>query len=226
MPCVSSRASTAAGDGWAMLPSAAAFVDPLFSTGIPMTLLGIERLAEILKAPGPRPQGPGLGQAPGLSPCPALRPEARALGPYSDSTLSEADHTARFIAGCYAAFPRFDVFTAYSMFYFVSASFSEMARRLTPDRSSRGFLCANDPQFGPAIAQLSPAVNLPRDAAAFERAVASACEPLNIAGLCDPVKRNAYGVDVEDTVRSAFKLGLSADQVRDSLNVMMGRGGR
>ena len=31
-----------------MLPSAAAFIDPLFSTGIPLTLLGIERLAEML----------------------------------------------------------------------------------------------------------------------------------------------------------------------------------
>ena len=33
-----------AGERWAMLPSAAAFVDPLFSTGIPLTLLGVERL--------------------------------------------------------------------------------------------------------------------------------------------------------------------------------------
>jgi FADH2 O2-dependent halogenase len=219
MPCVSYRASTAVGDGWAMLPSAAAFVDPLFSTGIPMTLLGIERLAAVLQASG-------LGKATGQGPGPALAPEAWAQGPYSGLTLTEADHTARFIAGCYAAFPRFDVFTAYSMFYFVSASFSEMARRLTPDRSSRGFLCANDPRLGPAIVQLSPAVNMPRDAADFERAVAAACEPLNIAGLCDPVKRNAYGVDVEDTVRSAFKLGLSGNQVRDSLNMMMGVGGR
>lgn len=211
MPRVSYRAEIAAGDGWTMLPSAAAFVDPLFSTGIPMTLLGIERLAEILKASGP---GPALG------------PEPWALGPYTGLTLAEADQTARFIAGCYAAFPRFDVFTAYSMFYFVSASFSEMSRRLTPDRSSRGFLCVNDPHLGPAIAQLSPAVHTSRDAAGFERAVAATCEPLNIAGLCDPAKRNAYRVDVEDTVRSAFKLGLSGTQVRDSLNMMMGVGGR
>jgi tetracycline 7-halogenase / FADH2 O2-dependent halogenase len=39
------RSSCAAGDRWAMLPSAAAFVDPLFSTGMPLTLLGVERLA-------------------------------------------------------------------------------------------------------------------------------------------------------------------------------------
>jgi tetracycline 7-halogenase / FADH2 O2-dependent halogenase len=50
MPRVSYRAAAAAGDGWAMLPSAAAFIDPLFSTGIPMTLLGIERLARCLES--------------------------------------------------------------------------------------------------------------------------------------------------------------------------------
>ncbi len=45
MPRLAWRSATAAGDRWALLPSAAAFVDPLFSTGIPLTLLGVERLA-------------------------------------------------------------------------------------------------------------------------------------------------------------------------------------
>jgi FADH2 O2-dependent halogenase len=217
MPRVSYRASTAAGDGWAMLPSAAAFVDPLFSTGIPMTLLGIERLAGEM---GSEVIFRGHSESARVSSRNDLRPH------YGSVTLAEADHTARFIAGCYAAFPRFDVFAAYSMFYFVSASFSEMARRLTPDRSSRGFLCVNDPHLGPAITQLSPAVNAPRDPAGFERAVTGACESLNVAGLCDLSKRNSYAVDLDDTVRSAFKFGLSPDQVRDSLNVTMGVGGR
>jgi tetracycline 7-halogenase / FADH2 O2-dependent halogenase len=214
MPRVSSRAEVAAGERWAMLPSAAAFVDPLFSTGIPMTLLGVERLAAILEASGPRPQGPGLGQSSGLRPGPALRP-------YGEVTLREADHTARFIAGCYAAFSRFDVFAAYSMFYFVAASFSEMARRLNPD-AARGFLGAADVDFSAALAGLSPAAGQPSDRVRFARDVAAACEPLNVAGLCDPSKRNAYGVDLEDTVRGAVKLGLSAEHVRRELTAMMG----
>jgi tetracycline 7-halogenase / FADH2 O2-dependent halogenase len=203
MPQLSYRASVAAGDRWAMLPSAAGFVDPLFSTGIPMTLLGIERLAAML--------GPG----------PALRPEAWALGPYSDVTLAEADHTARFIAGSYAAFSRFDVFTAYSMFYFAAASFSEMARRLNAGAASRGFLAAADASFSNAIARLSPAIQSPSDGAGYAREVAAACEPLNIAGLCDSSKHNSYGIDFEDTVRGAVKLGLSPDHVREALAVMM-----
>jgi FADH2 O2-dependent halogenase len=222
MPQVSYRASVAAGERWAMLPSAAAFIDPLFSTGIPMTLLGIERLAAILEASGPRPQGPGLGQSSLLKPRPALRPEGWALRPYSEVTVSEAAHTARFIAGCYAAFSRFDVLTAYSMFYFVAASFSEMARRLNPGAASRGFLCAADDRFSSALTRLSPAMQTPSDAAAFAREVAAACEPLNVAGLCDPAKRNSYGIDLEDTVRGAGKFGLAPESVRDMLTLMMG----
>ena len=52
MPRVAYRAAQAAGEGWAMLPSAAAFIDPLFSTGIPLTLLGIERIAEAIATRG------------------------------------------------------------------------------------------------------------------------------------------------------------------------------
>ena len=195
MPQVSYRASVAAGERWAMLPSAAAFIDPLFSTGIPMTLLGIERLAGMLSA--------GLNTR-----------------LYDETTLREADHAARFIAGCYASFPRFDLFTAYSMFYFVAASFSEMARRLNPD-AARGFLAAADPDFRAAMTRLSPAVQWPRDAAYFAREVAAACEPLNIAGLCDAAKRNSYGIDLEDTVRGAAKLGRSSEHVREALSLMI-----
>ena len=48
MPTVSFRSNTIAGRRWAMLPSAAGFVDPLLSTGFALTLMGIERLARIL----------------------------------------------------------------------------------------------------------------------------------------------------------------------------------
>ena len=207
MPRVSYRASQAEGDGWAMLPSAAAFIDPLFSTGIPLTLLGIERLAQMLGASEDAP----------------LRPDRRGgpSGPpgYGALTLAEADHTARFIAGCYAAFPRFDAFTAYSMFYFAAASFSEMQRRLTPERASGGFLRAADEAYASALRELSPAVR-PPDAGLFSR-VSAAAGPINIAGLCDPEKRNWYPVDLDDTIRAAGKLGLTSDQAREALSLVV-----
>jgi FADH2 O2-dependent halogenase len=185
MPRLAYRAAAASGERWAMLPSAAAFVDPLFSTGIPLTLLGIERLARLLHERG--------------APC------GEELSRYGTLSLDEADHTARFIANCYAALPAFESFTAYSMFYFAAASFSEMARRLESPGAPERFLCADHPQFGPATMSLAPGG---RGDSEYAREVAAAIDTLNIAGLCDPSKRNWYGIDLEDIVRGAAKLGI------------------
>jgi FADH2 O2-dependent halogenase len=191
MPRVSYRAAQAAGDGWAMLPSAAAFVDPLFSTGIPLTLLGIERIADALRRGG------------------SLDP------PLRDAPLREADHTARFIAGCYAAFPRFEAFIAYSMFYFAAASFSEMQRRLNPKRASGGFLRAADAAYASSLRALSPAVCAP--GADYLDCIAQAVAPINVAGLCNPELHNWYPVDLDDTIRAADKLELTPEHVRAAL---------
>jgi FADH2 O2-dependent halogenase len=203
MPRVSYRASKSSGDGWAMLPSAAAFIDPLFSTGIPLTLLGIERIADGWRRGGSLdPPGEGASKDP------------PGEGASKDAPLREADHTARFIAGCYAAFPRFDAFTAYSMFYFAAASFSEMQRRLAPERASGGFLRAADPSYASSLRELSPSTCVP-GADYFDR-IANATESINIAGLCDRARRNWYPVDLDDTVRGASKLGLTPGEVREA----------
>src|SRR5688572_20376790 len=203
MPRLAWRAEQASGPGWAMLPSAAACVDPLFSTGMPLTLLGIERMARILEG---GPEGPPLRS---ISPESVRR--GGPLGPpwdeYNKVTLAEADHTALFIAGCYAAFPRFDQFAAYSMFYFAAASFSEMARRLGVDASNSRFLCAHDEAFRGDTQRLSPVFEASGDD--YEREIARAIDRHNIAALCDPAKRNWYGIDPEDVVRGAHKLGIS-----------------
>ena len=39
------------GGSWALLPSAAGVIDPLLSTGFPLTLLGIQRLLKVLEGP-------------------------------------------------------------------------------------------------------------------------------------------------------------------------------
>ncbi len=201
MPRLAYRAAETAGERWALLPSAAAFVDPLFSTGMPLTLLGIERLSQMLRRGG--------------APAPS-RPE---LDDYAAATEAEADHTARFVGGCYAAFPRFGAFTAYAMFYFAAASFGEMARRLDAPARPRRFLCADHPEFAAATIRLAP----PRrdEAASYAREVTAAVDCLNIAGLSDPSKRNWYGVDLDDVVRGAAKLGLAPHVVRESLARVM-----
>jgi FADH2 O2-dependent halogenase len=200
IPRLGYRAASAAGPRWAMLPSAAAFVDPLFSTGFPLTLLGIERLAALLESR-------------------AFFDDARSCRPsglpsYSETTLAEADHTARFVAGCYAGFPRFADFVQYSMFYFAAASYAEMARRVAPERAAAGFLRAGDPAFASALRSLSPPCAEDQQLAARVR---EAVEPVNVAGLCEAEKRNWYGVDAEDTIAGASKLGVAPATVAAAL---------
>jgi FADH2 O2-dependent halogenase len=202
MPRLGYRATVAAGPRWAMLPSAAAFVDPLFSTGFPLTLLGVERLSSLLESG-------------------AFFDGASSLDAYSATTLAEADHTARFVAGCYAGFPRFDAFVQYSMFYFAAASYAEMARRVAPNRASAGFLRALDPVFAAAMSALSPArtAQAPGDCAS---AVARAVHEINIAGLCDARKQNWYGADAADAIAAAHKLGVPPRDVAAALAALGG----
>jgi tetracycline 7-halogenase / FADH2 O2-dependent halogenase len=192
MPRLSWRAERASGSGWAMLPSAAGFVDPLFSTGIPLTLLGIERIGRMLERSDPR----------------SALSDSRA---YAATTLAEADHTAGFIAGCYAAFPRFAQFAAYSMFYFAAASYSEMSRRLGVYSADARFLGADRSSFADALIRLSPRHRSCDEA--YDDEVATSIQPMNIAGLCDGAKRNWYPVDFEATVRGSARLGVTADAV-------------
>jgi hypothetical protein len=130
-----------------------------------------------------------------------------------------ADHTARFITGCYLAFPRFDTFTAYSMFYFAAASFSEMQRRLTPERASGGFLRAADAGYSSLLQELSPAACAP--GGDYLDRVAQAADSINIAGLCNRARLNWYPVDLEDTVRAAAKLGLAPHEARAALEASL-----
>lgn len=201
-PRLAYRASRIVGDRWAMLPSAAAFVDPIFSTGFPLTLLGVETLARLLE------EGLFAGSADASA--------SGALAAYGAATLAEADHTARFVGGCYAAFPRFEVFASYSMFYFAVASFEEARRRLRPADRGFGFLAVRDARLAAEMARLAPSTAGPV-VEGFAEHVARAIEPVNVAGLCRPDNTNWYGVNDEDLVAGAAKLGVSAEAVQRML---------
>ena len=200
-PRIALRMGVAAGKNWALLPSAA-FVDPLFSTGMPLTLLGIERLARILE------------EAWGASDF------ATRLREYSAITLSEADWTAQFIAACYAGMADFAWFRAFSMFYFAAASHAEMARRIAmPDRPQR-FLAGDYAPFARGMEQCAQLLHeraqgkSTLEFASFERQVADSIACLNVAGLCAASKRHWYGVDIQDVVTNAAKLGTTPEEMQ------------
>jgi tetracycline 7-halogenase / FADH2 O2-dependent halogenase len=192
------RSEAAAGEGWAMLPSAAAFVDPLFGPGMPMTALGVERLGRLLE------ENPGEDEL------------NERLREYGRMTLAEADHTADFIAGCYAAFPRFELFTSLSMIYFAAAGYCEMARRLGRNHLAQSFLAVDRPAFADATSRLSRTLRHDdrSDPSLFAAQVKQKIDCLNVAGLCDRRKRNWYDVDLDDVIARAEKLEITSDEMR------------
>ncbi|HKQ72938.1 MAG TPA: sigma 54-interacting transcriptional regulator [Blastocatellia bacterium] len=192
------RSEMAAGEGWAMLPSAAAFVDPLFGPGMPMSALGVERLGGLLAE--------NLGD----------RELNERLSEYGKTTLMEADHTADFIAGCYAAFPRFELFTSLSMAYFAAASYCEMARRLGRNHLAQRFLAVDRSAFANDIGRLSRTLRRDgrSDSSLFTTQVRQKIDCLNVAGLCDHRKRNWYDVDLDDVIARAEKLETTSEEMR------------
>ena len=118
MPKVPFRAGQAVGPRWAMLPSAAGSIDPLLSTGFPLTLWGVKRLAKVMEE--------NWGE-------PALRE-------YERITFAELDRAARLVANLYASFEEFEKFCAVSMKYFAAASYAEAARRLNRSEKAATFL--------------------------------------------------------------------------------------
>ena len=63
-PRIAYRCARVVGPQWAMLPSAAGVIDPLLSTGFPLTLLGILRLTRLFEkaAPGTPHFEAGMGE--------------------------------------------------------------------------------------------------------------------------------------------------------------------
>lgn len=199
------RSAVAAGSGWAMLPSAAAFVDPMLSTGFPLTLLGIARLAAALE------ESSGNGSF-----------EAR-LRDYEAITLFEADTAALLVSALYAHFGDFEVFAALTKLYFAAASFAEAARRLGRPELPGSFLSGTHPTFGPAFAaccRLALARDPGRRGELLD-AVARAIEPLDVIGLSDASRRNWYPVLFEDLLSAAPKLGVARSEVEAMLRRTM-----
>ena len=189
------RSRTAAGPGWALLPSAAAFVDPLLSTGFPLTLLGLERLGDAMRTDWGRPAFDEK----------LRRHEAR--------TFLEVDAAALLVSALYARFDDFPVFAALTHLYFAAASFAESARRLGRPALSGAFLSADHPTFGPALVRCCRMALSGGDRDELLAAVREAIEPLDVIGLGDASRRNWYPVDPGDLHASAHKLGATHGEI-------------
>lgn len=183
---------------WALLPSAAGVVDPLLSTGFPLTLLGITRLGKLLKSAW---QGPAF--SPGLE-------------EYSQLTTLELETTARLVGALYATMDRFELFSSLSLLYFAAASFSETARRLRKPQLADSFLLCRNPVFARQLQQFCGAACRPNSAEDTERLasqIREAIEPFDLAGLADHSRHPWYPALISDIYHGAPKLGVGKADV-------------
>ena len=134
-PLIQHRLTRAAGDRWAMMPHAYAFVDPLFSTGIAWGLRAVERLALAFEAARSGTRVPAR----------------ETLTRYETALSVEADQIDLMVGGAYEAMAHFDLFAAQAMLYFATVSFAEVTQRMTSDDTVawRGFLGVGDTVLGP-----------------------------------------------------------------------------
>lgn len=197
-------AGRTAGPGWALLPSTAGFIDPLLSTGFPMNLWGILRLARLLGT-----DSAGCGEAD--------------LAGYERDTMADVRVAERLIAALYSVTDAFEIFKPLSLLYFGAVSFAESAWRLGVPERARTFLLRDDPIFHNAMVRLCDIVSA--GAGAFQRPLKPALareiletlEPYDVAGLGKARTRPWYPADPGDLIASSSKLGVAPEAVRDFL---------
>lgn len=201
------RSGVVSGPNWALLPSAAGFVDPLLSTGFPLTLLGILRLVRMIEEDW------------------GTERFSQRLQEYASKTIKELLAAEQLVAALYANMNDFPTFAALSLLYFAAVSYSETARRLGRPELAPGFLMVEHPQFGPqsrACCEQALAFSAPRDqtpvrAVKLKRTILDLIEPIDVAGLGDGSRRNWHPAKAADLLNAAHKLGVSRADIEELL---------
>ena len=124
-------ATSVVGPRFALLPTAAATIDPLHSSGIAHGMSGVFRLAEILttaETSGDR---------------------YRQLQQYEQHVLAEAKLLDHLVAGCYAAGNRLELFADHASWYFLAAIHTEEA--IADGRPWPALWLAHDDTFVAAV---------------------------------------------------------------------------
>lgn len=176
------RATQAAGEDWVLLPHTAYFIDPFFSAGNAHALLGLERLAGIFSEHWHKP---------------SFIPQ---LQIYNRKLQREIDFLDQLIHGSYCAFNNFELLTAFTMYYFAGAVYSETQCRQGTSSDEDEFLFSHHEPFRTAVVnayttmlELTKKLPVSTEAiAAFTDRVAADIAPYNLAGLCDHDKYNMY----------------------------------
>ena len=187
---------------WALLPSAAGNIDPLLSTGIPLTLLGVERLAVLLERHW---EMPSFGSQ---------------LRIYARATVEELLATSRLVTSMYDHMAGGYAFESLSRLYFAAVSYSEASRRLGRPDTSKPFLLHNTPGFGWEVRRLWDRLQNKECSysdGTLSREVERIIAPIDVAGLSKMRDDHIYPFCAQDLLENAWKLGSSRAQVGEML---------
>ena len=198
LPRLAFQSGVVTGAHWALLPYAAGFVDPLLSTGFPLTLLGVSRIARLLKTNWQRP----AFQA--------------GLAEYGNLTALELSAAARLVGALYANLNRFELFRELSLLYFAAACYSETVRRLGRPHLANSFLLCQHPVFGPqlrAFCEQATQPLSPLEARQLSQRIRNAIAPLDVAGLTDPARQAWYPAQTSVLFANAAKIGASQAEI-------------
>ena len=202
-PRLAFRSATVSGPNWALLPSAVGVIDPLLSTGFPLTLLGVQRLLRLLESDS--------WESPAF---------AAGLRDYAAATERELDATEQLVAALYASMRDFELFKRLALLYFAAASFSETARRLGVPARAQGFLLCDDAAFGPEMRACVDAALASPDMSRRDQLLARidrAIEPFDVAGLSDRARHDWYPVLASDLLAASSKLEATPAQIQQLL---------
>ncbi len=173
--------ATRAGANWVKLPHTAGFIDPLQSTGIAHSLFGIEKLGRIFERHW-------------KSDRPAL---ARALNVYAEQIGRETRLIDTYVAGCYEATPRCDLFSTMCLLYFAGTVTCERRRQTGGNDEGLSYLGAEDERLTSitqrVVASL-PAIKQKPSAefAAWRAWVRELVGEYDKVGLFHPAARNMF----------------------------------
>ncbi|TLV02847.1 NAD(P)/FAD-dependent oxidoreductase [Dyadobacter luticola] len=175
------KADKCFGDGWLALPHTAGFVDPLFSSGIAHSLIGLEKICRLFYEHFDDQE--------------KLYAE---LQKYEYAVFDELKLIDMLVAGCYKTMPYFGLFRSWSMLYFTCTITYEKRRlqKLPVDH----FLCAGEEAVKAIVTEtyqdlmdiLARPVISGADIEAFTNRVRERIQPFNTVGLLDPAAKNMY----------------------------------
>lgn len=202
-PRLSFRTLPVSGPRWALLPSAAGFVDPLLSSGFTLTLLGIERLARALELQ--------------RSNNPEDAAFTRAMVDYGRETAADFLALEQFIAALYSRMGDFPAFTEIARLYFCAVIHSETTRRLGRPEASGGLLMREHPDFGDAARRCCQAAMAGAPASNLALQVEQLLARHDLAGLADPSRRPWYPVLADDLRRARHRVGADESAIEELL---------